>query len=291
MAASRNDTVVSLAAPARVSDPLTELCGPATAVDRGRGHCRGSCCPRTAAGGSQRDAISPGSGTPSNAVGFSQLPPYDGAAQALMRDSVAACTGCPPGRCVRRSCGGGLRRTWSGSSAAGRGVRQWCRRRLDDEWVYPGRHLQRPSQRARAGGHDRTAARNATRTSNCSAGDEAARARRSHGAGFWATVYRNDPNAALLDAHRPELPEVGHAKAKPRDLPSATRLRRVARYDDKRCHRLPGSRPRNCSRSTTRRALDAPSGTKAREPRAAWPCERGEGASQSRLTNAGHRGQ
>ena len=60
-----NDTVVSLAAPARVFDPLTELLRTgARRVDRGRGHGgvrgvpvgvrSGEAARRTAAGGSQR---------------------------------------------------------------------------------------------------------------------------------------------------------------------------------------------------------------------------------------------
>ena len=170
-----NDTVVSLAAPARVSDPLTELLRtgarrliegggvggvrgvpvrvrPGAAARRGASGwfatatfrnarfspawARWTCgCPRHAAARVR----------PSRSALRWCLPTF-GAAQASMRRfRGCTCTGCPLGRCVRRS-----PRWWARRAPVGcrpnvvsrlkrswdEEYRQWCRRRLDDEWVY-----------------------------------------------------------------------------------------------------------------------------------------------------------
>ena len=67
-----------------------------------------------------------------------------GAARASMRRfRGCTCTECPPARCARPSprwwanrALAGCRRTWSVGSSAAEEYRQWCRRRLDDDWVY-----------------------------------------------------------------------------------------------------------------------------------------------------------
>ena len=169
-----NDTVVSLAAPARVSDPLTELLrtgarrlieaavsaefeeylsgfvqeqlpdGRQRVVRNGHlperkiltGVGEWTCgCPRHAAARVRRRR---------SARRWCRR--TFGAARASMRRfRGCTCTGCPPGRCVRRSARWWARRPPDGLSANvvsrlkrswDEEYRQWCRRRLDDEWVY-----------------------------------------------------------------------------------------------------------------------------------------------------------
>ena len=164
--------------------------------------------------------------------------------------------GVSTGRCVRRSA-----RWWAEEAARGLSAnvvsrlkrswdeeyRQWCRRRLDDEWVYlwGGRHLQRTSRRpraaVRAGGHWRERPRREAlpghrgrrarvhpELARGAAGDEAARlhspgeaGRGRRGAGVLGGAVgsvSSDPNAALLDAQDGNLlnylPKSGQAKAK-----------------------------------------------------------------------------
>ena len=181
-----NDTVVSLAAPARVSD--TELLRVRGVV----GVRPGAAARRAPAGGSQR----PPSGTqdshrcgcprhaaarvrPSRSALRWCLPTF-GAAQASMR-RFRGCTG-------GRRAGGRGGRPWvvgerRQSAQRIEEYRQWCRRRL--RHLVGGRHLQRPSQRARAAvraggqetlpGHRGRGARVHPELARGAAGDETAR--------------------------------------------------------------------------------------------------------------------
>ena len=82
-----------------------------------------------------------------------------GVSTGQMREAVAALAGEQAARGLSANVVSLLKRRWDEE------YRQWCRRRLDDEWVsrvglpVGGRHLQRPSRRARAavraGGHRR----------------------------------------------------------------------------------------------------------------------------------------
>ena len=190
-----------------------------------------------------------------------------GVSTGQMRQAVGALVGEEAARGLSANVVSRLKRSWDEE------YRQWCRRRLDDEWAVGGRHLQRTSRRpraaVRAGGHWRERPRREAlpghrgrrarvhpELARGAAGDEAARlhspgeaGRGRRGAGVLGGAVgsvSSDPNAALLDAQDREPPELppevwpGEGQAgTARDLDGRNEgagragLRRLERYDDK----------------------------------------------------------
>ena len=271
-----NDTVVSLAAPARVSDPLTELLRTgarrlieAAVAAEFEEYLSGFVQEKLPDGRQQvvRNGHLPerkiltglgdvevrvpkarsrsGSPEPFRSL---LVPPYvrrcasldaaipwlylHGVSTGQMRQAVAALVGEEAARGLSANVVSRLKRSWDEE------YRQWCRRRLDDEWVYlwaDGIYSGLRSERERLcvlviigvnaprretlPGHRGRGARVHPELARGAAGDEAARlhapgeARRGRrGTGVLGGAVggvSNDPNAALLDAQdreRPELP-------------------------------------------------------------------------------------